>query len=64
MSTRKISPEEKKRLNIALSSSCLKADAAIIEMIELLENAGKTKHALGLKQVLISLRVQYNRASL
>ena len=64
MSKRALSQKEKERLKIALSASCLKADVAILEMITLLDNAGKTKHSLAFKQLLLSLRVQYNRATL
>ena len=64
MSSHKLSQKEKDRLNIAMSASCLKADIAILEMIALLENSGKPKHAIAFKQLLLSMRVQYNRATL
>ena len=64
MSSRKLSQKEKDRLNIALSAACLKADIAILDIITLLENSGKPKHALAFKQLLLNMRVQYNRATL
>ena len=64
MGKQKLNKSEKQRLRILLSASCVKADSAINEMLRLLEKNGKTKDALAFKQLLLSLRVNYNRAKI